>query len=111
MEVPLNGLQEGSCNDGTPYGKSCNFFCDKGFALVGAPILTCIGDDGSIIGEWNDLMPNCQGKIKNVLCPEWYMYIRISSSCTNEFLMVTPVSTPWGQASNTSFKHDDLGKG
>ncbi|XP_074593633.1 P-selectin-like isoform X3 [Brevipalpus obovatus] len=53
LTPPVNGIYYGNCNPGFP-NQACSFACNRGFFLVGIPILTCLST-----GQWSASAPIC----------------------------------------------------
>lgn len=58
---PVNGRFQ--CSDGVNWDTYCEFYCDRGYLLIGKKALTCQDDGGNVpYGIWNGVEPVCEGE-------------------------------------------------
>nr|XP_026693462.1 uncharacterized protein LOC100176005 isoform X6 [Ciona intestinalis] len=62
-QPPFNTLANGgvNCTESNIVNSECTFYCESGFELVGAEVLTCNDDsNGDANGQWSDTEPFCR---------------------------------------------------
>ena len=68
--LPVNDVAFIDCSDKYNFGSLCVFTCPIGHSLVGSKSLLCGGDGLSLVGEWDEDYPKCEGiTILNICSP------------------------------------------
>ncbi len=90
MVDPVRPLRMSSCDN--QYGSKCNFSCTIGYRLNGSSAVTCVASGNQHPGMWNNTMPTCEGKLKQLFSSyripwESFLFFNSSSFTTKIFLL------------------------